>query len=246
MFNVKEPMVTNQVHTTTDYFLFKPMEGNRKKNNLHIARLKKSMAENYLFTVLIVNENYEIIDGQHRFEVIKELKLPLNYVVCKGYGLDEVHILNQNSKNWKSEDFLDAYYDLGYPDYVAFKNFMQHFGLSFSVTATIFNDKFSNCNDDNLKSFQRGLFKVNDLNKANDIGNKILILEKLYDGAKRRNFVYAILRLLKNPKFEFTEFLHKLKNQQASMIHCNDVDQYISLIEEIYNYRRNPKISLKY
>ena len=35
------------------------------------------MNDNYLFTVIIVNEkNYEIIDGQHRFEVIKELKLP--------------------------------------------------------------------------------------------------------------------------------------------------------------------------
>jgi ParB-like chromosome segregation protein Spo0J len=29
------------------------------------------MAENYLFTVIIVNEKYEIIDGQHRFDVIK-------------------------------------------------------------------------------------------------------------------------------------------------------------------------------
>ena len=35
MNNLKtEPMVkySNQVHTTTDYFLFKPIEGNRNKN----------------------------------------------------------------------------------------------------------------------------------------------------------------------------------------------------------------------
>ncbi len=33
-----EPMVKdiNQVHTTTDYFLFKSIEGNRNKNLLHI------------------------------------------------------------------------------------------------------------------------------------------------------------------------------------------------------------------
>ena len=47
------------VHTTTDYFIFKPIEGNRNKNLMHINRLKKSMADNYLFTVIIVNENYE-------------------------------------------------------------------------------------------------------------------------------------------------------------------------------------------
>ena len=79
---------SNQVHKTTDYFLFKPIDGNRNKNLLHINRLKKSISENYLFTVIIVNENYEIIDGQHRFECIKELELPLYYITCKGYGLN--------------------------------------------------------------------------------------------------------------------------------------------------------------
>lgn len=90
---------SNQVHTTTDYFLFfKPIEGNRNKNIIHLSRLKKSISENYLFTVIIVNEKYEIIDGQHRFECVKELKLPLHYIVCKGYGLNEVHVLYENSK----------------------------------------------------------------------------------------------------------------------------------------------------
>ena len=71
--SITEPMVINHVHTTTDYFLFKPINGNRNINRLHLSRLKKSIEENYLFTVIIVNENYEIIDGQHRFECIKEL-----------------------------------------------------------------------------------------------------------------------------------------------------------------------------
>ena len=78
------------------------------------------MQENYLFTIIIVNENYEIIDGQHRFDVIKELGLPLNYVICGGYGLNEVHILNQNSKTWNVDDYLDGYCLLGYTDYLKY------------------------------------------------------------------------------------------------------------------------------
>ena len=88
----------NHVYTTNDYTLFTSIDGNRTKNKLHIKRLKQSIKENYLFTVIIVNENYEIIDGQHRFDVIKELNLPLYYIICEGYGLAEVHILNQISK----------------------------------------------------------------------------------------------------------------------------------------------------
>jgi hypothetical protein len=120
-----EPMVkhSNQVHTTTDYFLFKPIDGNRNKNLLHINRLKKSMNQNYLFTVIIVNEKYEIIDGQHRFEVIQELQLPLHYIICSGYGLTEVHILNANSKTWNADDYLEGYCKLGYKDYLIFADF---------------------------------------------------------------------------------------------------------------------------
>ena len=87
------------------------------------------MAETYLFTVIIVNEKYEIIDGQHRFDVIQELKLPLNYIVCKGYGLNEVHILNQNSKTWTSDDYLDGYCKLGYKDYLKYKEFKELYGI---------------------------------------------------------------------------------------------------------------------
>lgn len=99
--NNQEPLSNlRQVHTTTFYPLFKPIDGNRTLNTLHLNRLRNAMVDNYLFTVIIVNERYEIIDGQHRFECIKELGYPLHYIICKGYGLDEVHILNQNSKDW--------------------------------------------------------------------------------------------------------------------------------------------------
>lgn len=107
-----------KVETTTTYQAFKPIDGNRYVNQLHLKRLKKSMQENYLYTIIVVNERMEIIDGQHRFECAKELNLPLNYVVCKGYGLNEVHTLNQNSKVWSSEDYLDGYCKLGYQDYI--------------------------------------------------------------------------------------------------------------------------------
>ena len=154
MNNLKtEPMVkhSNQVHTTTDYFLFKSIEGNRNKNLLHINRLKKSMSENYLFTIIIVNEKYEIVDGQHRFDVIQELKLPLNYVVCKGYGLTEVHILNQNSKTWNADDYLDGYCRLKYTHYLKYSEFKERYGFGHVECMTILGGYTSNPGIDRTK-----------------------------------------------------------------------------------------------
>ena len=166
-----EPMVkhSSQVHTTTDYFLFKSIEGNRNKNLLHINRLKKSMSENYLFTIIIVNEKYEIIDGQHRFDVIQELKLPLNYVVCKGYGLTEVHILNQNSKTWNADDYLDGYCRLKYPNYLKYSEFKERYGFGHVECMTILGGYTSNPGIDRTKIFYNGEFEIEDYDNACEI-----------------------------------------------------------------------------
>jgi len=246
MNNLKtEPMVkhSNQVHTTTDYFLFKPIEGNRNKNLLHINRLKKSMSETYLFTVIIVNEKYEIIDGQHRFHVIQELKLPLNYIVCNGYGLNEVHILNQNSKTWTSDDYLDGYCKLGYKDYLKYKEFKELYGIGHYECMWLLNgSQLSNP----TQVFFTGNFKIKNYNEACRIIEKIMLVEPYYEEWKRRSFILAMLQLFKNPNFELTEFLQKLKLQPTALSNCSTTNQYVSLIEEIYNYRRREKVNLRY
>lgn len=240
-----EPMVKhiNQVHTTTDYFLFKPIEGNRNKNLLHINRLKKSMSETYLFTVIIVNEKYEIIDGQHRFDVIQELKLPLNYIVCNGYGLNEVHILNQNSKTWTSDDYLDGYCKLGYKDYLKYREFKELYGIGHYECMWLLNgSQLSNP----TQVFFTGDFKIKNYNEACKIIEKIMLVEPYYEEWKRRSFILAMLQLFKNPNFELTEFLQKLKLQPTALSNCSTTNQYVSLIEEIYNYRRREKVNLRY
>lgn len=238
-----EPMVSSQVHTTTDYFLFKPIDGNRNKNLLHINRLKKSMSENYLFTIIIVNEKYEIIDGQHRFDVIQELKLPLNYVICKGYGLNEVHILNANSRTWNSDDYLEGYCNLGNQHYIKYKEFKDTYGIGHRECMSILSGVET---ASAVNIFYMGDFKIKNYHEACNIIEKILLIQQYYEGTKRRAFIFAMLKLFKNPNFEFTEFLQKLKCQPNSLVDCLNINQYISLIEEIYNYRRREKVNLRY
>ena len=243
----KEPMVLNsyQVHTTTDYFLFKPIDGNRNKNLLHINRLKKSMAENYLFTVIIVNEDYEIIDGQHRFHVIKELGLQLHYIVCEGYKLEEVHILNQNSKTWNADDYLTGYCNLGNENYLQYKKFKQKYGFGHNECMAMLSGRNA-IGGSIVQDFKDGSFKVTSLEEAEHVAEKIWLFKDVYDGFKRRSFVYAMLYLFDKPQFEFTEFLQKVKLQPSALTDCSDAKQYISLIEEIYNYRRREKVNLRY
>lgn len=250
MYNLQlEPMVkySNQVHTTTDYFLFKPIDGNRNKNLMHINRLKKSMSEHYLFTVIIVNDKYEIIDGQHRFDVIQELNLPLHYVICKGYGLNEVHILNANSKTWNSDDYLEGYCNMGYKNYLSYRTFKQKYGFGHNECITMLTGgNVSACLGDRTKVFYEGKLVLTNEKEAYRIADMIELTSQFYSGYKRRSYVYALIGLLKNKNFEFTEFIQKLKSQPTALCDCTSTEGYVALIEEIYNYRRREKVNLRY
>lgn len=237
-----EPMDSIQVHTTKDYFLFKPVNGNRNKNMLHLNRLKKSISDNYLFTAIIVNENYEIIDGQHRFEAIKELKLPLNYIIMKGYTLREVQILNANSKNWNAEDYLEGYCNLGFKDYIVYRNFKNKYNFGHNECMSL----LSNSRDVKLNLFYEGKFKVYNLLEAEKKADLILLTEPYYKNCRRRSYVYAMIALFNNPNFIFSDFLQKLKIQPTALQDCNNQTSYLSLIEEIYNYKSRNKVNLRY
>lgn len=232
-----------QVLMSMDYSLFKSIDGNRNKNLLHINRLKKSMANKYLFTIIIVNEKLEIIDGQHRFDAIVDLKLPIYYIICVGYGIKEVHILNQISKTWNADDYLNGYCNLGYKDYLIYKEFKEKHDIDHNTCMTLLT---GSRNKGAIDIFYTGSFKVINYEKACQNIEKIFQTAPYYDGYKRRSFIYAMLNLFTNQKFNFDEFLRKLELQPTELKDCAQQDQYIEIIEEIYNYRRREKVNLRY
>jgi len=252
----------NHVYETNDYSHFKILEGNRNLNKLHVARLKKSFSNGYLFSPILVNDKMEIIDGQHRMQAAMELELPIRFIKLNGYGLREVQILNTNMKNWKKEDYLNGYCDLKYPEYIRFRNFMRKFpdfGIAASECILLLyagNNPFkerldgvtspSGRHDSVIKYFEEGNLVIPNYDKSCEIAQIILMLKPYYDGFNRRVFVAAMLGIIKNESFSISELIAKLKLNPTGLQHCNDITQYKLLIEDIYNYRRRDKVSLRY
>ena len=195
----------------------------------------------------MVNDKFEIIDGQHRYLISQELNLPINYIISKNYGLNEVQILNANMKNWQTMDYVNGYCDLGYKDYIIYRDFVEEYSLNNQVAILILSGEQFGGNDVSITSkFKEGLFKVNNINNSIKIVEKLQMIKPYYDGCMRRSFVIAMLGMFKNQNFEFTEFIAKLKQQPTTLQDCTNTTQYRSLIEEIYNYRRREKVNLRY
>ncbi len=244
----KAPMNLIQVHTTTNYSLFKVLNGNRDVNQLHLNRLRESIKKNYLVTIILVNRHFEIIDGQHRFLVCQELNLPINYIVVEDYGLSEVQVLNANMKNWQIQDYVAGYCDLGFEDYIIYRDFIAEYGFNNQVAILLLSGEFvSGANEVSATTkFKEGKFKIKNLKESRKTADKIMMIKPYYAGYLRRSFIYALVGILKNQNFDFAEFISKLKQQPTKMQDCTNSTQYRDLIEEIYNYRRREKVNLRY
>lgn len=120
------------VRKTNDYGKFKFIDGNRDVDKT--ASLKKSIKENGWYRQpILVNKRFEIIEGQHRFVVCKELRLPIEYIVQEGLKAKDCAPLNVGRRNWAIKDYVH----LGAVSSDAYRYFeylLQRFGFSPAVT----------------------------------------------------------------------------------------------------------------
>ena len=225
----------NEINQTTDYDKFTFMDGNRDISHLHLNRLIQSMQEKYIPVPILVNEKYEIVDGQHRWSSVKHLGLTLYYHMEKGLRLKDVHRLNTNMRTWTAEEYLDGYCKLNYPHYIKFRKFKQTYGFGVNDCMCILSYG-GHPGGSLFDTFKRGAYKIHSYEKGVEIASKLLQVGEYYKGFKRRCFIYAMLELFKNESYDHNVFLHKLSYQSKKLTDQTTVNHYYDCIREIYNY----------
>lgn len=115
----KTIIITGQTYQTSDYSMFRRLYGNREVKSVRVSKIKSSIEKHgYIYNPIVVNENYEIVDGQGRFEALKLLNMPVDYVVATGTGLEECIALNAYLTSWTMKDYIDSYCEMGLDDYI--------------------------------------------------------------------------------------------------------------------------------
>ncbi len=245
------------VRETYDYDKFKAMPGNRSVIEAHVRRLQSSFEKKYLVRVVIVNENFEKIDGQHGIEAARRTGNPVRYVVVPGYGLEEVQAYNTHVEKWTKQQFLESFADLGVEAYVTMRQFMEDYPVfnirSAEVLLTL---QYQGANyyrasgEDGkrvrFKVFEDGEMEIANLEKSRKIADHIMEFLPYYKGANRLAFVRAIIRIFEVPGYKPERMIRKVKLQQRKMADCNRTEEYKDLLEEIYNYHATKKISFRY
>lgn len=239
----------NEVYQTSDYGKFKFRKDNRVINQNHVRNLSRNMKQNGWEpgSYVIVNSKWEVIDGQHRTLAAQSVGVPINYTMERGTGFDTIRNLNRNQKNWSIFDHIHGFVSENNPNYVTLQKFMEDFpDLKPTECVMLLKNTFSSSK---REEFEQGKFQVKNVKTAYTWGGYIMSLKPFFEGYNRSIFVRAMVKILtKKPEFQFEEFIHKVKMRPSSIHLCGDVDQYIMMIEEIYNYKRrvSEKLNLRF
>ena len=227
----------------------------RLTNRANISRIKNSMSELYIPSVIKVNQDWYILDGQHSKEAIKELALSDNklvYVMYDTKGRDrEICIkLNTTGKQWDNKDYLRIWVESGLEDYIWFNNFMNKYQLSFQTSILLATGKTAGKMNGNLtpiiREFKSGTMKVSQemRDRAVNIANQLEDIKELLPKEVRgqRSLHNGFVRIATNEKYNHFRMLSKLSYQQDRLHKCSCQAGYIEMLEGIYNYKSSDKV----
>jgi len=235
--NVKQKH--SEIYMTTDYSMFSSMKHNRNVSEAHIHRLMKNMSEKQYPVPIVVNEKNEIADGQHRFEAIKRLSLPIYYMVIPGLTIEDVKALNKLNETWNEIDYAESNASQGNPNYKRYLLLRKEFGFGHVIALVLLADHTTN-QKFLSELFYDGAMEIKDFELARTNAKMLRACRENYDGWKTRAFVYAMLRLFKSSEYDHKRFLKKLALKPREYIRnlrlIRNIVDANRAIEDIYNY----------
>lgn len=125
-------MAIGYIYETNDYNKFKKLEGNRDAKAARKV-IQSIETVGYVMSPILVNEKMEVIDGQNRLEALRQLNLPVHYIVQSGIGLEECRSMNTGRSNWTTVDYVYSFAEAGNKSYQRLASLVRSYGRLFTV-----------------------------------------------------------------------------------------------------------------
>lgn len=234
-----------KIYFTRDYGRFKWLKGNRSLNEAKVKKIMNAISDgvNILkYAPIIVNEKMEIIDGQHRFMVSKQLKENVWYVIQEQADLSIVPAINSNSSNWKKIDFLNSYCDMGKQAYILIRELTEQFhGLQIMSAATMIHS--GKIQDTIAKEhFKDGLicknFEAQTLKVLYMLNDFSLYTQNPFSS----RFISVMNQLHNNGKYDHAHMCTKLNESGYKIEELKSDKTIITNMEAIYNHKMKSRL----
>lgn len=112
--------VFSKIYQTYNYQQFNILKYNRDITKFDL--LNKSISVEGIKNPILVDEQFNIIDGQHRYTYAKEHGKPIIYYVAAKSSKDDIVEINTTAKRWQIIDYIQHYAEQGNQEYIKLKD----------------------------------------------------------------------------------------------------------------------------
>lgn len=236
--NTDKVVETNHLYQTDNYTQFKYLKGNRKLDMQHarsLARKMKNEGSLLQSFPILVNENLEVLDGQHRLKAAEICEYPVFYEVKSGLNIDSVTTLNTGTKNWNWRDFANRYAMFGNENYAMFIDLAkENEPMRFSILLTYASlGKSIQGNGRQSAYFSNGDFVMKNYELTKKLlkqFQEIAIITNL----SGREFAYAVFKFMRTPSYNHTLMLDKIEKYGDGLNNCYITSDYLLELENIW------------
>ena len=254
----KDSKINSDVMKSSDYEKFSILEQNRVVNDKHVNELVVSIQNSGQLTPIIINEKFEIIDGQHRFDACKILKIPVMYLISYKTSINEVILMNNTQKSWKLHDYLRCFSDKKWDNHETYQKvdkFMREHDLKLTTCIVLLSEGTgsggatgSSLAGQGLVSFRKGTYKIGNLARAQAIA-KILSEIKAFapDLVGSDRFCRSYCKLSSEPKWNHDSAVYQIKKYRRKYDGASSKEEALQGLLAVYNYNqlKSKKISIR-
>jgi len=234
---------------TKKYSMFKLREDNRARlDQAHINRLVESIKSRNLLDLrpIIVNEEMEVIDGQHRLMAAKILDVPIYYVVEKKIKPTDIIKMNV-AKAWGMQDYLNFYCHHQYPEYLKLLKFMTTNKVNVKVALSISLGHFT----DRHEKFRQGEFVFHqealddEMEVCWETINYIRKMNAYSTYTSSSRFWMGLLKLIRHRRFDKEKWMKNVKQHIDTFGARAKSDDYVTMFQKIYNWHNKDPINIE-
>jgi len=225
------------IEKTKDYSKFSTLKGNRELKKFLINKIERSIMEGNMLhsNPIIVNEKFEVIDGQHRLAVAERNELDIYYIIVPGITLNETVALNTASSGWGVRDYINSYASRGNKNYRLLQEFCERYHIAPTVAAKLMSDGRIEQGGGTSKLIKSGDFRANRYDETVKFADDFLTIKRhLPRFAGTRSFIAALKEFLDRDYVSSDKLEKSVAKYKNNMERQDSVADYLKLFEAIY------------
>ena len=252
---MKNSGTISEVKYESDYTKFLILEQNRDIDEKAVNNLVVSIKKKGQLQPIIVNDKFEIIDGQHRLDACEILGVPVSYIVSNKATIKDVVLINNTQKPWGNLDYLKTFCHKSHSnheEYIKVKNFLDEHGLLFGISLDLLTaGAYGNGGRDSsgAKTFKEGTFKIKNLEQANRWATQLNKIKAFAPQlVKSRKFCIGFRKVQKLEYFLLSLAYEQIEKNIRKFDRCQNQEDWNEAMVKAYNHnlkKTNKRISIK-